>query len=146
MPGMRYFYLMLLFFLTLTGFGQMPIFKRFYIADLPGLGWLADFYITHFIHYLGAILILALAAYMILDYGIMQRKRLRLTASGYLRGAILMGILISGLLLVMRNRSDTRFSPSFIILLDLTHLGLVMTFLTAAGYCLVRKRRWITPR
>ena len=37
----RYFYLMTVFFLTLTGFGNMPIFKRYYIADIPGLGWLA---------------------------------------------------------------------------------------------------------
>ena len=38
----RYFFLATVFFLTLTGFGQMPIFKRYYIADIPGLGWLAD--------------------------------------------------------------------------------------------------------
>ena len=34
----RYVYLITVFFLTLTGFGQMPIFKRYYIADIPGLG------------------------------------------------------------------------------------------------------------
>ena len=65
---LKYSYLITLLFLTLTGFGQMPIFKRYYIADIPGLGWLAKFYITHFIHYLGAILILALLAYIILRY------------------------------------------------------------------------------
>jgi hypothetical protein len=62
-----YVYLITVFFLTLTGFGQMPIFKRYYIADIPGFGWLAQFYVTHYIHYLGAILILALVTYMIID-------------------------------------------------------------------------------
>ena len=38
--SVRWFYLTTVFFLTLTGFGQMPIFKRYYIADIPGLGWL----------------------------------------------------------------------------------------------------------
>jgi hypothetical protein len=142
----RYVYVLTLFLLTLTGFGQMPIFKRYYIADIPGLGWLAQFYVTHYIHYLAAILILALAAYMIIDYLVLQKKHIRLTVSGYVRGAILAGILVSGIFLVIRNFTGSRFEPGFIIFLDLAHLGLVMTFLMVAGYCLVRKRRWVTPR
>jgi hypothetical protein len=69
-----------------------------------------------------------------------------LTASGYVRGAIFAGILVSGLLLVIRNLSGSRFAPEFIIFLDLAHLGLVMSFLLAAVYCLVRKKRWVTQR
>ena len=144
--AVRYVYLITVFFLTLTGFGQMPIFKRYYIADIPGFGWLAKFYVTHYIHYLGAILILALVTYLIIDYLILQKKSLRLTASGYVRGTILAGILISGIFLVFRNFEGSRFVPEFIIFLDIVHLGLVMTFLIVAGYCLVRKRRWVTQR
>ena len=144
--AVRYIYLITIFFLTLTGFGQMPIFKRYYIADIPGFGWLAQFYVTHYIHYLGAVLILALTAYMIVDYLILQRKRIRLTVSGYVRGAILAAILVSGLLLVIRNLSGSRFTPEFIIFLDIAHLGMVMTFLIVAGYCLVSKRRWVAQR
>jgi hypothetical protein len=144
--AVRYIYLITVFFLTITGFGQMPVFKRYYIADIPGLGWLAQFYVTHYIHYLAAILILALVAYMIVDYLVLQKKHIRLTVSGYVRGAILVGILVSGIFLVMRNLTGSRFEPGFIIFLDLSHLGLVMTFLMVAGYCLVRKRRWVTPR
>lgn len=145
-PAVRYTYLITVFFLTLTGFGQMPIFKRYYIADIPGFGWLAKFYVTHYIHYLGAILILALVSYMIIDYLILQKKRIRLTASGYVRGMILVGILVSGIFLVLRNLTGSRFAPEFIIFLDIAHLGLVMTFLIVTGYCLVRKRRWVTQR
>ena len=144
--AVRYVYLITVLFLTLSGFGQMPIFKRYYIADIPGFGWLAQFYVTHYIHYLGAILILALVTYLIIDYLILQKKSLRLTASGYVRGTILAGILVSGIFLVFRNLAGSRFAPEFIIFLDIAHLGLVMTFLIVAGYCLVRKRRWVTPR
>jgi hypothetical protein len=42
--------------------------------------------------------------------------------------------------------AGSRFTPEFIIFLDLAHLGLVMTFLIVAGYCLVRKKRWVTAR
>jgi hypothetical protein len=145
-PVLRYVYLITVFALIVTGFGQMPIFKRYYIADIPGLGWLAQFYVTHYIHYLGAILILVLVVYMIIDYLILQNKRIRLTTSGYIRGAILVGILGSGLFLVVRNLTQTRFAPGFIIFLDLAHLGLVMCFLIAAGYCLARKKRWTVAR
>ena len=101
---------------------------------------------THYIHYLAAILILALVAYMIIDYLILQKKHFRLTASGYVRGAILAGILLSGILLVIRNLAGSQFGPGFIIFLDLAHLGLVMTFLMVAGYCLIFKKQWTNAR
>jgi hypothetical protein len=142
----RYVYLLTVFLLTLTGFGQMPIFKRYYIADIPGLGWLAQFFVTHYIHYLAAILILALVAYMVIDYLILQKKHLRLTATGYVRGAILAGILVSGILLVIRNLAGNQFGPRFIIFLDLAHLGLVMTFLIVTAYCLILKKQWTNAR
>jgi len=142
----RYVYLITVFLLTLTGFGQMPIFKRYYITDIPGLGWLAQFYVTHYIHYLAAIIVLALVAYRVIDYLILQRKHLRLTASGYVRGAIIAGILVSGLLLVIRNQAGSRLDPRLVILLDLAHLGLVIAFLMIAGYCLILKKLWTNAR
>lgn len=142
----RWIYLATAFFLVLTGFGQMPIFKRYYIADIPGLGWLAEFFVTHYIHYLGAIVLLALAAFMIADYLISKRNSRHVTASGYIRIALLTGILISGALLVIRNLTETNFAPEFIIFLDLIHLGLVMVFLFVSLYCLILKKHWTTER
>jgi hypothetical protein len=144
--AVQYIYLITVFFLAITGFGQMPIFKRYYIADIPGLGWLAKFYVTHYIHYLGAVLILALVTFVISDYLFLQKRHIRLTASGYVRGVILAGILVSGIFLVIRNLAGSRFEPGFIIALDLAHLGLVLTFLLVAGYCLVRKWHWVSQR
>jgi hypothetical protein len=142
----RWIYLTTTFFLVLTGFGQMPIFKRYYIADIPGLGWLAEFFVTHYIHYLGAIVFLALGAYMITDHLILKRNSRRMTASGYVRIAVLTGILVSGALLVIRNLTGTNLSPGFIIFLDISHLGLVMVFLFVSLYCLILKKHWTTVR
>ena len=144
-PG-RWFYLLTVFFLTLSGFGQMPIFKRYYIADIPGLGWLAEFFVTHYIHYMAAILFLAFTAYMIIDYLLLKRKSRRLTATGYVRAALLAGILMSGVFLVIRNLPGTNFSAAFIIFLDLCHLGLVMGFLFVSLFCLIYKKQWTTVR
>ena len=145
LPG-RWFYLITILFLSLSGFGQMPIFKRYYIADIPGLGWLAEFFITHYIHYLAAILFLAFTAYMIIDYLLSQRKSRRMTASGYVRSALLAGILASGVFLVIRNLAGSHLSSDFIIFLDLCHLGLIMAFLFVSLYCFIYKKQWTTIR
>ena len=145
LPG-RWFYLITVIFLVLSGFGQMPIFKRYYIADIPGLGWLAEFFITHYIHYLAATLFLALTAYTIIDYLLATRKSRQMTTTGYLRGALLAGILVSGIFLVVRNLAGSNFSPEFIIFMDLFHLGLAMVFLFVSLYCLVFRKQWTTFR
>jgi hypothetical protein len=137
-----YIYLLTIFFITLSGFGQMPVFKRYYIADIPGMGWLAKFYITHYIHYVCAALLLGLAAYIITDYIISGRKTRKLSATGYLRGALIAGLIATGIPLVIRNFEGIMFSHNFIIFLDLSHLTLVMLFLFTSLYCMITKKKW----
>lgn len=138
----RILYLLSVLFLTLTGFGQMPIFKRYYIADIPGLGWLAKFYVTHYMHYLFAVLLLAVAAYAAADYCFDKRKAVKITTSGYARVFILSGLLITGILLVIRNFPGPVLSPGLIIFLDVTHLGLVMALLGTGLVCVFTKKGW----
>ena len=139
---MRYLYLITIFFLVLTGFGQMPVFKRYYIADIPGLGWLGQFFVTHYLHYLFAILLLGITAFIITGYFLTNRKKIKITLSGYIRGAVLLGLVITGGLLVIRNLAGTNFPPGLIIFLDLSHLTLVMVLLMAGLYCVIFKKKW----
>lgn len=68
------------FLLIVSGFGQMPMYKRYKIADLPGLGWTADYSVTIVIHYLAAAILLFAVAYHIVyngmrkKYSILPRK------------------------------------------------------------------------
>ena len=142
----RRFYLLTIFSLVLSGFGQMPIFKRYYIADIPGLGWLAEFFVTHYMHYLGAIVLLAFAGYIVIDYLVLARKFRKLTPTGFVRGVLLAGILASGIFLVIRNLAGSNLSPDFIIFLDICHLGLVMVFLFVSLYCRIFKKQWTMDR
>ena len=141
---MGYFYVLNIFFAALTGFGQMPIYKRYYMSDIPGFAWLADFYLTRYVHYLSAVLLLALVSYFVFDFVFIKRKHVSITRSGYFRGVLLAGIVITGVLFVIKNFAILPFSPQFITFLDLCHLGFVMLFLLVNLYCLVFKKTWTT--
>jgi heme A synthase len=132
-----------LLFITLSGFGQMPIFKRYYIADIPGLGWLARFYVTHMIHYIAAIVLIALATYIVCDFLFKKSGFKRITGSGYFKIGILAGLIVSGGLMVVKNLPHIYFGHTTIIALDLVHLSLCMMLLLVSVYTLIRKKRWV---
>ncbi len=148
-PGkmkLKKLYILTLIVLAFTGFGQMPIFKRYYIADIPGLGWSADFYMTHYIHYIGSILFLGLIAYFIVDYFLSERRRFKLSVSSGVRILLLAGIVITGIFRVFKNFPDVVFSPGFTVFIDIAHLGFAMAFLFSALGFLIAGSGWVRKR
>jgi hypothetical protein len=129
--------------MAFTGFGQMPIFKRYYISDIPGMGWSADFYLTHYIHYLGAIFLIGLIAYIIVDYILSGRKEFSLTSSAYVRIALLGAIVVTGIFRVLKNLPDVVFSPGFTLFIDISHLGFMMLYLLTALIFSIMKSGWL---
>jgi hypothetical protein len=147
MPAqMRFLYMTLLFFMALSGFGQMPIFKRYYVADLPGLGWLAQFYVTHYIHYLGAAALLAIGAYYLTRYWVAERPRRRLSAYGLIQSVTMLAIVLTGVLRVVKNYEGYYLSSGLIVFLDILHLTAVMLFLLVGGWGLAARKRWTRTR
>ena len=139
----KYIYAATLFFITLSGFAQMPVFKRYYIADIPGLGWLAQFYVTHIIHYMAAIVLIALVIYILFDFIFKGPGLNTITGSGYFKIVILAGLIVSGALMVVKNLPDIYFNHNAIIALDLVHLSLCMMLLFVSLYTLIWKKRWV---
>jgi hypothetical protein len=132
--------------MAFTGFGQMPIFKRYYVSDIPGMGWSEDFYLTHYIHYIGAIFLLGLFAYVIMDFILSGRKEFSLTYSAYVRIAMLGGIIITVILRVLKNLPDVVFSPGFTLFIDISHLGFMMLYLLMGIVFLIMKSGWVVRR
>jgi hypothetical protein len=128
--------------MAFTGFGQMPIYNRYYLSDIPGLGWSADFYLTHTIHYLGAIFLIGFLAYVTLDYFLSGRREFNLTKSAYVRIALLSGIVLTGILRVLKNLPNVVFSPGFTLFFDIAHLGFAMFYLMAALAFIFMKSGW----
>jgi hypothetical protein len=142
----RYFYRLILFICALTGFGQMPIYKRYYMADIPGFGWLADFYVTRLVHYAGAALLLGLLAYALADYLLRRRRLCAPSWSAIARGALLTVIVVSGIFFVAKNLAGAYYPPALIIAGNLIHLGAVMGLLALSLYCLLFRKGWLSVR
>jgi len=132
------FYGITLFFITLSGFAQMPVFERYHISSLPGLGWLADFYITHLVHYAFASVLIAWGGYRMMT-GLMLRTGL--DQKSLVTAFLLGGLIITGVLMVIKNFSGTPFSFGVIIVLDLLHLIFCMALLMYGAYRLMTRKK-----
>ena len=128
--------------LTVTGFGQMPIYKRYYISSIPGLGWLADYYITHNIHYISAVILLGLTAYIIAKYFLYNRDAVGITKQGRVIHIFLAGIIMTGVLKVIASQRGIYFSVGFLFLLDMLHIMFAFLFLISSGVFKIMKYPW----
>ncbi|QGG49092.1 formate dehydrogenase subunit gamma [Heliorestis convoluta] len=52
-----------IFSLFFSGFGQMPMYKRYMLVDVPGMAWTGDYALTLVLHYVGAIALIVLVAF-----------------------------------------------------------------------------------
>jgi len=131
--NLKRFYGLVIFVLIFTGFGQMPIFKRYYIADLPGMGWAADYFITLHIHYLAASLFLGLTAYYLTGY-IRRHKAWRpQEGRAWVRSVIFAMIILSGLVLAARNLPGFALPPRLIVASTLIHMSSALLFIIATA-------------
>ena len=121
--------------LLFTGFAQMPIFARYYLADVPGFAWTADYYLNHVLHYGLAIVLLAF-----LGWRAVLSWRRPWTVGGMLLAACWAGVAATGVVRVMKNQPDAFFPPDVVMWVDWGHLALVMTLgVVALGLRLGRR-------
>lgn len=118
--------------LVFSGFGQMPIFKRYYLADIPGMGWSADYHVTLVIHYLAVAVFLGLAAYYVV-FRMMTGDLRPQTGQGWVRGLLLAVMIGTGSILLARNLSWVYVPPRLIVFATFTHVAGTMLFLLMAA-------------
>ena len=103
----RWMYIAAAWVTVFTGFGNMPLWKRYYIADIPGMAWSGDFIVNVQVHYLFGSVMLAIAVYVAILYINEQKSGLRLTRTGLIRAVFLGLALFSGILQAIKNRYRT---------------------------------------
>jgi len=57
------------FILVFSGFGELPMYKRYMVTEIPGLSWAGDFFINLKIHYLAAIVFVSVMVFHALYHG-----------------------------------------------------------------------------
>ncbi|NLC28655.1 MAG: cytochrome b/b6 domain-containing protein [Campylobacteraceae bacterium] len=62
-----------IFTLFFTGFGQMPVYKRYMLNEVPGFSWTADYMTTLWWHYFFGVILIAVSFYH-LAYHIMRKE------------------------------------------------------------------------
>jgi|GEM_PF-706523 len=73
--------------LIFSGFGELPMYKRYMVTELPLLGWAGDFHIQLKIHYVAAILFVSVMLFHFLYHGLAGHRGL-LPRKGDLGGSI----------------------------------------------------------
>jgi hypothetical protein len=136
-------YTITIFFLALTGFGQLPIFKRYYIADIPYLDWLGKFYITNAVHSFSAIILLTLTCYIIFDKFFNKDQEINIKPSGYAKITMLFVLMVTGILIMIKNFTGTPFSTGFIIVLDITHITFCVALLIYTLHTFLTKQKGV---
>jgi hypothetical protein len=143
---MSWAYILTVSLLAISGTMQMPIASRYRIVAVPGLAWLGDFWLTHKLHYAGAIALLALTSYLTTRWILEWRSDYRLTRFGQIR-AVLVGLLVmTGALRVLKNLPDISFAPQPTMLVDWAHLALAALLGLLALLRLSTGARYIRPR
>lgn len=139
-------YIIFMTLLAVTGTMQMPIASRYRIVAVPGLAWLGDFWLTHKLHYVGAIGLLVLTGYVSTRWVLEWRREHALSAWGLAR-AVLIGLLVAtGAVRVLKNLPSVSFSPTPTMLVDWTHLGLAFLLgLLALLRLAFRAAYWAEP-
>ncbi len=125
-----------------TGFGNMPIYKRYYISSIPGMGWSGNFYINLNIHYISGFVLLGLAVFFSLVYLKTGTSKDRLTATGLLRTAFLGLSLLTGILLAIRNLAGINFGFGAQMVVIFMHLGFAIILMVLSIGCGVVRSPW----
>jgi len=115
--------------LAVSGMAQMPIFKRYGIADLPGLGWTADYSFTHLMHYAAAAVLL----FLLFRAALLRLAERRAASAGrWVLAGLWAGIVLTGLARVVKNLPAWSLGPGPTLVADWAHLGLVILLGLAA--------------
>jgi len=57
------------FLLIFSGFGELPMYKRYMVTQIPGLSWAGDFFIQLKIHYLAGIVFVSVMVFHAIYHG-----------------------------------------------------------------------------
>ncbi len=130
-----------------TGFGNMPLWGRYYVSDIPGLGWSSNFIVNVSIHILAGSLLLGIGVFLLTGRLVAGDRRWNtLTLSGSVRGLLMASALATGMVMVVKNLPGINFSLTTLMVFNLAHMGAAVLFMLASLVALVFRQPWVRRR
>lgn len=124
--------------LLFTGLGCLPLYKRYYITEIPGFGWTADFYNVTVVHYIASIVFVAGVIFHIFYHGLRKDFAL-LPKKGDLSQSIKV---LSAMIGIGKEPPSDKYLPEQRI--AYVGIGLIVLILTITGIIKVLKNlEWI---
>lgn len=124
--------------LLFTGLGCLPLYKRYYITELPGFAWTGDFYNVTLIHYIASIFFVAGVFFHIFYHGLRKDFAL-LPKKGDLSQSIKV---LSAMIGIGKEPPADKYLPEQRI--AYVGIGLIVLILTVTGIIKVLKNlEWI---
>ena len=139
----RWVYLAAMAAAFFTGFGNMPLYQRYYVTDLPGFDWAGDFMINVQVHYMSGAVLLALAAYFIVSWIFLRKEGLRLSRTGRIRAIVLGLALLTGLVMAVKNLSGVVYPLPLLIAMNFLHMSMAVCYLLLALGCRIARAPWL---
>jgi len=73
--------------LLFSGFGELPMYKRYMVTEIPFMGWAGDFHIQLKIHYIAAIAFVGILVFHVIYHGLLGHRAL-LPKKGDISGSV----------------------------------------------------------
>ncbi len=125
-----------------TGFGNMPLYGRYYVADVPFLAWSGDFITNVKVHIVAGALLLTLAIYFLIVYLLMRSRGVQLTKTGFVQLLVLWLVLLSGVAMAIKNLPGVVFDLPVLMTMNFLHMGSAMLFVLVSLAGLVFGGQW----
>ena len=140
--GLKWFLTAAVCLALFTGFGNMPLYGRYYIADIPGFHWSGNFIVNLKIHLIAGAIVLALVIYRFTGIFILGQKLAAFTVLEKLTGLALAMVVLSGLMAGLKNFAFLTPALSLHMTLTFFHLGsAILLIIVGLAFLLVRPKK-----
>lgn len=146
--------------LYFTGLGQLPIYQRYYVTEIPGFAWSSQFYVTLQLHYFFAVVLIFVYTYELVmrwkgsgglfagqtgptAKGELQQPSARLLSiSRVFVHLNLLILIVTGMIKVIKNLPAVDLAYGLLLSTTLLHnLATVLLLVSFVVYFLARKRK-----
>lgn len=125
-----------------TGFGNMPLYGRYYVADVPYLQWTGDFIANVKVHTVAGASLLTLALYFLIVYLLMRSRGVQLTRTGFVQFLFLWLVLLSGVVMAIKNLPEVVFDLPVLMTMNFLHMGSAILFVLVSLLGLIYRGQW----